>query len=154
MVPISPRDMASRAFMLVAALLMAGVTSVVGVAAQGRRDFRVSAHKYAYKIEGTDTLEIRVMQDDVVHITFSADDIPHSLTINDYRIMRRAEPGKPVTIEFVADKVSPPAGFPIKCTLTIDSRCRELAAVLIVEPRDSVKGPGPSCVTRVKHGPS
>jgi hypothetical protein len=49
--------------------------------------------------------------------------------------MKRAERGKPVTFDIVADKVSPPGGFPIKCTLTEDSRCKELAAVLIVEPK-------------------
>ena len=71
----------------------------------------------------------------MVHITFSSDDIAHSFTIEDYRIMKRAERGKPVTFDIVADKVSPPGGFPIKCTLTEDSRCKELAAVLIVEAK-------------------
>jgi len=134
-VPSDPRDRAPRALMLMATLLFAGVTSVVALPGSSRHDFRVSAHRYAYTIEGTDKLEIRVTQGDVVRIVFSADDIPHSFTINDYRIMRRADPGKPVTFEFVADKIGPPDGFPIKCTLTIDSRCRELSAVLIVEPR-------------------
>jgi heme/copper-type cytochrome/quinol oxidase subunit 2 len=107
----------------------------VSLTAQARHDFVVSAHKYAYKIEGTDKLEIRVTQGDVVHITFSSDDIAHSFTIEDYRIMKRAERGKPATFDIVADKVSPPAGFPIRCTLTEDSRCKEMAAVLIVEPK-------------------
>lgn len=130
-----PRTPAPRSFMLIASLLIAAVTGVVSVTAQARHDFQVSAHKYAYKIEGTDKLEIRVTQGDVVHITFSSDDIAHSFTIEDYRIMKRAERGKPATFDIVADKVSPPAGFPIRCTLTEDSRCKELAAVLIVEPK-------------------
>jgi heme/copper-type cytochrome/quinol oxidase subunit 2 len=121
--------------MLIASLLIVAVTGVVSLTAQARHDFQVSAHKYAYKIEGTDKLEIRVTQGDVVHITFSSDDIAHSFTIEDYRIMKRAERGKPATFDIVADKVSPPAGFPIRCTLTEDSRCKELAAVLIVEPK-------------------
>lgn len=129
------RARAPRAFMFVASLLIVTVAAVVSGAAQNRHDFQVSAHKYAYKIEGTDKLEIRVTQGDVVHITFSSEDIAHSFTIEEYRIMKRAERGKPVTFDIVADKVSPPAGFPIKCTLTEDSRCRELAAVLIVEPK-------------------
>jgi heme/copper-type cytochrome/quinol oxidase subunit 2 len=130
-----PRKPAPRSFMLIACLLVVSVTGVVSVAAQNKHDFVVSAHKYAYKIEGSDKLEIRVFQGDVVHITFSSDDIAHSFTIEDYRIMKRAEKGKPVTFDLVADKVSPKGGFPIRCTLTEDSRCKEMAAVLIVEPK-------------------
>ena len=54
------------------------------------------------------------------------------LSIDDYRIMKRAEKGRPVTFDFVADKLG---RFPIRCTLTADSRCKELAATLVVEPK-------------------
>ena len=111
---------------------MTGVTA----RAQNRRDFTVTAHKYAYVVTGSATPEIRVQQDDLVHVTFSTDDIPHSFTTVEtephYRINRRAEPGKPVSFDFRADKVGK---FPIKCTLAIDERCRELEAWLVVEAR-------------------
>jgi heme/copper-type cytochrome/quinol oxidase subunit 2 len=124
-----------RRFVLLAALLVVAVAAVVSVAAQNKREFKVTAHKYAFQVAGSEKPEIRVQQGDQVRITFSADDIPHSFSIDKYRIMRRAEPGKPVTFEFLADEVSPPGGFPIRCTLTIDSRCKEMAAFLIVEAR-------------------
>ena len=103
--------------------------------AQAKQDFTVRAFKYGYAVNGGGA-EIRVHQDDLVRITFSAEDIPHSLTLEDetYRIMRRAEPGKPVVFEFRADK---PGRFPFRCTLTADPGCREMHGVLIVEPKRS-----------------
>jgi heme/copper-type cytochrome/quinol oxidase subunit 2 len=67
-----------------------------------------------------------------VIVVFTAEDIAHSFTISDdhYRIDRRAEPGKPATFRFRADK---PGTFEIRCTLTIDDRClREMRAKFIV----------------------
>ena len=109
-----------------AAVLCLGVWRRRADRGPGQRDFSVSAHKYSYKVEGSGTPEIRVQEGDIVRITFSADDIPHSFTIVDddhYRIMRRAEPGKPVTFEFLADKAG---RFTFQCTLRTDDRCREL----------------------------
>lgn len=103
--------------------------------AKTKREFRISAHRYAYQVSGADKPELHVQQGDLVTVTFSVDDgdIPHSFTIEEpYRISKRAQPGKPVTFEFLADKLSPPEGFPIKCTLAIDDRCREMIARLFV----------------------
>jgi hypothetical protein len=109
------------------ALASAGVVLV----AQSRRDFDVSARKYSYRVSGSNAPEIRVQKNDLVHINFSAEDIPHSFTIDDpYRIMRRAEPGKPVSFDFRADT---PGTFDIYCNLSIDSQCaKELRGKLIV----------------------
>lgn len=100
--------------------------------AQSKKDFAVAAHKYGFSVDGAGA-EIRVQQDDLVRITFSTEDIPHSFTLEDetYRIMRRAEPGKPVMFEFRADKAG---RFPFKCTLTVDERCKEMQGILVVEP--------------------
>ncbi len=100
--------------------------------AQTRRDFTVTSRRYAYEVAGSDSPEIRVMQNDLVHITFSTDDIPHSFTIEEapYRIMRRAEPGKPVVFSFRADQ---PGRFRFYCNLTADERCREMTGTLVVE---------------------
>jgi heme/copper-type cytochrome/quinol oxidase subunit 2 len=97
---------------------------------QARRDFTVVARRYAFSVDGRDTTEIRVMQNDLVHITFSTEDIPHSFTIEEYRIMRRAEPGRPVSFSFRADM---PGRFRFYCNLTADARCREAQGTLIVE---------------------
>ena len=114
----------------VAVALFLVVSSVV-VLAQARRDFSVTARKYGYSVSDSSTAEIRVHKDDMVTITFSAEDIPHSFTISDdhYRIDRRAEKGKPITFKFLADKVGQ---FDIRCTLTADQKCKDMHATLIV----------------------
>jgi nitrous oxide reductase len=125
------RSMSRRATQLVALALV--VLTAAIVFAQGKRDFAVSARRYAYRVNDSDEAVIRVRQDDIVRITFSAEDIPHSFTIDEYRISRRAEPGKPVTFEFHASQAGE---FLIYCNLAIDERCRrELHGRLIVEAR-------------------
>ena len=102
-------------------------------AAQTRRDFTVVARNYSFTVIGSDAPEIRVMQNDLVQITFSTEDIPHSFAIEEapYRIMRRAEAGKPVTFSFRADE---PGRFRFYCSLTADPRCREMLGALVVSP--------------------
>src|SRR5262245_54286642 len=104
-----------RVVVSLAAVTLALVVNA-GMRAQGKRDVSVVAHKYGYKVNG-DGPDIHVQQDDLVRIAFSTEDIPHSFTMEDdtYRVMRRAEPGKPpVTFEFRADKAG---RFPFQCTL-------------------------------------
>ena len=109
------------------------VVSGRGLLAQAKRDFNVSAAKYRFSISGTDAPEIRVSQDDLVRITLTAEDIPHSFTLPDYRIQKRVEPGRDVTFEFRAEKAG---RFDFYCSLTNDN-CREhgMAGALIVVPR-------------------
>jgi heme/copper-type cytochrome/quinol oxidase subunit 2 len=116
---------------IVAAALCLAVSSAVVLVAQAKRDFSVVARKYAYSVSDSSTAEIRVQKDDMVTITFSTEDIPHSFTISDdhYRIDRRAERGKPVTFKFLADKVGE---FDIRCTLTADQKCKDMHAKLVV----------------------
>jgi heme/copper-type cytochrome/quinol oxidase subunit 2 len=93
----------------------------------GERNFSVSAHKYAFA-----PAVIEVNQDDLVRITFTASDIPHSFTIDQYRIAKRVEPGKSVVFEFRADQAG---RFPIYCNLAADERCREMRGELVVISR-------------------
>jgi heme/copper-type cytochrome/quinol oxidase subunit 2 len=124
---------ASTTFALAAAVVLAGAS---GSAApqQPRREFSVSAHKYGYRVSGTDQPVIRVTQGDQVHIEFSAEDIPHSfITASEspYRIMKRAEPGKSVAIDFLADQ---PGSFTFYCNLPIDERCaKDTRGQIVVE---------------------
>jgi heme/copper-type cytochrome/quinol oxidase subunit 2 len=113
------------------ALLGAAAAGTALAGSQTRRDFTVVARRYSYSVAGSDAAEIRVMQNDLVHIAFSTEDIPHSFTIEEapYRIMRRAEPGKPVSFSFRADA---PGRFRFFCNLTADERCREMQGTLIV----------------------
>ena len=93
----------------------------------GERTFTVSAHKYAFS-----PARIEVRQDDLVRVTFSTDDIPHSFTIDKYRIAKRVEPRKPIVFEFRADQ---PGRFPIYCNLTADDGCRKMIGELVVAAR-------------------
>jgi cytochrome c oxidase subunit II len=111
-----PRRVVGPVFVIGLALTFA-VEGAIVLVAQNRRDISVTARKYNY---GGD--EIRVQKDDLVRVTFSAEDIPHSFTIDAYRISKRAEPGKPVSFEFRADK---PGTFEIYCNLTIDDQCAQ-----------------------------
>jgi cytochrome c oxidase subunit 2 len=89
------------------------------------RKVTVSAHKYAFN-----PARIVVRQDDLVRVSFSTDDIPHSFTIDKYRIAKRVEPGRTVVFEFRADQ---PGRFPIYCNLTADDGCKKMVGELIVE---------------------
>lgn len=113
--------------------LALSVASAVGLTAQAKRDFEVTARKYKFVVSGTDAQEIRVTQDDLVKITLTSEDIPHSFTLPDYRIQKRVEPGRDVTFEFRAER---PGRFEFHCSLTNDT-CRErgMAGTLIVVAR-------------------
>jgi len=123
------------AFIAIAAALTTAVgTGVVVAGAQARREFEVSARKYSFDVSGASNAEIRVSQDDLVHITFRSEDIPHSFTIEEspYRIMRRVERDKPVSFDFRADQ---PGRFRFFCSLTTDPKCKEMHGTLIVDKK-------------------
>ena len=104
------------------------VQGAIVLVAQNRRDISVTARKYNYGGDG-----IRVQKDDLVRITFSVEDIPHSFTIDAYRISKRAEPGKPASFEFRADRVGT---FEIYCNLTIDDQCaQKMKGRLVVDAK-------------------
>lgn len=102
--------------------------AAAAAAAQDKREFSVHAKKYAFT-----PARIQVAQDDVVKVTFTADDIAHSFTIDDYRIAKRAEAGQTVTFEFRADR---PGTHRIYCNLTNDDGCRRMHGELVVRQRN------------------
>ncbi|HWP99820.1 MAG TPA: cupredoxin domain-containing protein [Vicinamibacterales bacterium] len=89
-----------------------------------RREFVVSARRYRFTPPS-----LEVSQGDIVKITLEAEDIPHSFTIDAYRIAKRAAPGQSVTFEFRADRAG---RFPFYCNLTIDEGCRDMKGELVV----------------------
>ncbi len=95
--------------------------------APARHDLTVVARRYAFTPD-----RIEVGQDDLVKITLIAEDIPHSFTIDAYRIAKRAAPGRPVTFEFRADR---PGTFVFYCNLTGEDGCRTMRGELVVAPR-------------------
>jgi cytochrome c oxidase subunit II len=88
------------------------------------REITVKARRYAFN-----PARIEVNQGDIVKITLIAEDVPHSFTIDEYRISKRASPERSVTFEFCADK---PGRFVFYCNLTADERCREMRGEFLV----------------------
>ena len=114
----------------IAATLAASVLLLVSVAARGQdqgatREFAVTGSQYAYQPP-----ELRVNRDDLVKITFTAGDIAHSFTIDDYRISKRAGAGQSVTFEFRADRAGT---FTYYCNLSQDDGCKNMKGRLIVQ---------------------
>ena len=93
--------------------------------AQGTtREFTITGDQFAFK-----PVRIEVQKDDLVKITFQAKDIPHSFTIDQYRIAKRASAGQTVVFEFRADQVGTHRFY---CNLTIDDRCKRMEGELVV----------------------
>lgn len=112
---------------LVFATLAASVLVLVSAAAQDQgqvREFTVTGDHYAFSPSS-----IEVNRNDLVKITFTASDIPHSFTIDDYRISKRAGVGQTVTFEFRADRSGP---FTFYCNLSQDAKCKEMKGILRV----------------------
>jgi cytochrome c oxidase subunit 2 len=110
--------------LVLVAVLAAGETGPAPNAEQVRHDIVVNARRFEFAPS-----RIEVAVGDIVKVTLVAEDIPHSFTIDAYRISKRAAPGKPVTFEFHAARAGT---FDFYCELTIDSGCREMKGQLIV----------------------
>ena|SRR6266446_3460762 len=112
----------------IAATLAASVLFLVSAAAQDQgqvREFTITGDHYAFSPSTID-----VNRNDLVKISFTARDIPHSLTIDGpYRISKRAGAGQTVTFEFRADQSGP---FTFYCNLTQDAKCKEMKGTLTV----------------------
>jgi plastocyanin len=89
------------------------------------REITVVGNQYAFS-----PARIEVQKDDLVRITFTAQDLPHSFTIDTpYRISKRAANGQSVVFEFRADEAG---RFTFYCNLTQDERCRQMKGELVV----------------------
>src|SRR5215210_9072094 len=82
-----------------------GLTAALAQEGGQEHSFSVSTRKYSFSPS-----RIEVLQDDIVRITLTSDDIPHSFTVDKYRIAKRVEAGKTVVFEFRADQAG---RFPI-----------------------------------------
>ena len=89
------------------------------------REVSVRADQYAFS-----PTRIEVQKDEIVKVTFTAVDMPHSFTIDGYRISKRAAAGQTVTFEFRADRTGP---FPFYCNLSQDERCKQMHGELSVK---------------------
>jgi heme/copper-type cytochrome/quinol oxidase subunit 2 len=118
-----------RRSMIFVATLSATVVLLVAVAAAqdagAVREFTVTGTRYTYQ---PPTIEVN--RNDLVKISFTAQDIPHSFTIDEYRIVKRSGVGQTVTFEFRADR---PGTFSYYCNLTQDDKCRNMKGRLVVK---------------------
>lgn len=99
----------------------------VGLSAreQGQvREFTVVGSDYQFS-----PARIEVQKDDLVKVAFTSGDMPHSFTIDRYRILKRANAGQTVTFEFRADEAGT---FDFYCNLKQDDRCRHMRGQLVV----------------------
>jgi len=109
------------------AIFAAAAVSFVGLSAreQGQtREFSITGQDHHYS-----PARIEVNRDDLVKITFTAADMPHSFNNERYRIAKRAGAGQTVTFEFRADQ---PGTFEFYCNLKQDERCRDMKGTLVV----------------------
>jgi len=123
--PSSGRRTVASLAVLLTAVVGLGVASLAQE--QGRYEITLTAKRYEFS-----QTRIEVAANDVVRITLVAEDIPHTFTVDEYRISQRAAPGRPVTFEFRADK---PGTFPFYCSLTAEEGCRGMRGELVVTPR-------------------
>ena len=63
------------------------------------KEFKMTAKQFSFSPE---TMEVN--KGDRVKLTVTSVDVPHGISIPEYGINERLNPGEPVTIEFVADK--------------------------------------------------
>lgn len=108
-----------------AAVGLFGTLAVGGAAGQGQvREFAVTGRDHAFSPG-----RLEVQKNDLVKISFTAADMPHSFTMDEYRISKRAGTGTSVVFEFRADRAG---SFPFYCNLTQDDRCRKMKGELVV----------------------
>lgn len=110
------------------ACLAIATAALAGISAteQGQvREFAVRGHDHQFSPN-----RLEVQRDDVVKISFTAADMPHSFTNERYRISKRAGAGQTVTFEFRADQ---PGTFEFYCNLSADDRCRHMKGQLVVQ---------------------
>ena len=111
------------------ATLTASVLFLVSTVVEGQdqgqvREFNVTGNAFAFS-----PASLAVNTNDLVKITFTAQDIPHSFTIDDYRIVKRAGAGQTVTFEFRADRSG---SFTFYCNLSQDPKCKDMKGTLTV----------------------
>jgi heme/copper-type cytochrome/quinol oxidase subunit 2 len=110
-------------------LLLAGpaMGRLVAQDSPNRREFTIVAKDFHY----TPT-RIEVTQDDLVKLTLRSEDIAHTFTIDEYRIIKRVPAGGSTTFEFRADRAGT---FPFYCNLTSEAGHQMMRGELFVRGR-------------------
>ena len=89
------------------------------------KEFKITARQFQF-----DPSTIEVSKGDKVRLIVTSMDVPHGIAISEYNINERLEPGKPVTIEFTADKAGTFTSF---CSVFCGSGHSNMKGKLIVK---------------------
>jgi len=122
---------------LLAAVIVAFVAAVppAGSLAAGQRTLSAQddrRREVALRVTdaGFEPARIDARLNDIVAITLDAGDTPHGLSLDEYRVAKRVEPGKPLRFEFRADTIGT---FRFYCSLTgADGRPHDEHGELVV----------------------
>ena len=95
--------------------------------APNRREFTITAKDFHYSPD-----RIEVTQDDLVKLTIRSEDLAHSFTIDEYRIVKRVPANGVTTFEFRADRAGT---FAFYCNLTSDPGHATMKGQLVVRPK-------------------
>ena len=106
---------------LVAAVAIIAAAPLAGSLAAGQRTLLSTQddrrREVALRVTdaGFQPARIDARLNDIVAITLEAGDTPHGLSLDEYRVAKRVEPGKPLRFEFRADTTGT---FRFYCSLT------------------------------------
>ena len=105
---------------LVAAVAIIAAAPLAGSLAAGQRTLSAQddrRREVALRVTdaGFEPARIDARLNDIVAVTLTSGDIPHGLSLDEYRVAKRVEPGKPLRFEFRADTTGT---FRFYCSLT------------------------------------
>ena len=89
------------------------------------KEFKMTAKQFAFE---PSTIEVN--KGDKVRLIVTSTDVPHGIAIKEYGINEQLNPGKPVTIEFTADKAGT---FTAYCSVFCGSGHSSMKGKLIVK---------------------
>ena len=89
------------------------------------KEFRITAKQFEFS---PSTIEVN--KGDKVRLIVTSADVPHGISIREYGINEQLNPGKPVTIEFTADKEGTFTAF---CSIFCGSGHSNMKGKLIVK---------------------
>ena len=95
--------------------------------APNRPEFTIVARDFHYSPS-----RVEVSQDDLVKLTVRSEDVAHSFSIDEYRIVKRVPAGGSTTFEFRADRAGT---FRFYCNLTSEAGHSQMHGELVVRPR-------------------
>jgi len=91
----------------------------------GVKEFKMTAKQFAFE---PSTIEVN--KGDKVRLIVTSVDVPHGIAIPEYGINERLDPGKPVTIEFTAEKQGTFTAF---CSVACGPGHRNMKGTIVVK---------------------